>query len=213
MSSASEELEQMEDLKSVRYWQPLAVILAFSIFLQVAGTLEGFRLETATPGLQPWRLITGQLIHVSWAHLVSNIVGALFIWILVGRAFTLKEWIIVIAISGAIVNIGLINLSRDVAWYAGLSGVLHGLIVAGILVRLHRSDYLGIAMIGGILAKLGFEWYGGGSASMAKLIGAPVISDAHIYGSIAGFLCGIVARFTRLATRTSDEKSGKVARQ
>ena len=205
MSSVRRKPFPTPSAKANDYWRPLVVILSLSIFLQIIGTLEEFRLETATAIDQPWRLITGHLIHVGWTHLVINIIGAIFIWILVGRAFNLKIWLLAFVMIGATVNLGLINLSNDVEWYAGLSGILHGLIVAGVLVRLERSDYLGFALLGGITAKFVLEWHEGGSQSMATLIGARVISDAHVYGAFGGLLFSTFVLSARRLTRTLDD--------
>jgi rhomboid family GlyGly-CTERM serine protease len=181
-------------------WVLLVSTVALLVVIQAFGTLEHLRLEAATAGLDIWRLVTGHLIHVSWSHLVLNVVAVLLLWMLVGDAFGALGWIAVTIVCMAAVNIGLMMFSPEVAWYAGLSGLLHGLAVAGALVNWHRLGYISTALLLGILAKLFLEQYGGSSPALEQLIGAQVISDAHLYGALGGLLCGSVVLWKRHAT-------------
>ena len=183
-------------------WALLVSIVVVLIVLQAFGTLEYLRFETTTLGLEIWRLVTGHLVHVSLSHLVLNVVAVLLLWILVGDAFGALGWIAVTTVCIAAINIGLLIFSPEVAWYAGLSGVLHGLVVAGALVNLHRLGYVSIALLLGILVKLSLEQSVGGSTALQQLIGAEVISDAHLYGALGGALCGGVALW-KLNTRAT----------
>jgi rhomboid family GlyGly-CTERM serine protease len=163
------------------------------VLLQTFGSFEGLRLETAAPGTEIWRLATGQLVHVSWTHLLLNILGLSLVWLLVGDAFGGLGWILVTLVCLAAVNVGLIIYSPDVAWYAGLSGLLHGLIVAGALANWNRSRYVSVALLVFVVSKLIFEHYKIGLVAAEQLIGASVISDAHVYGAVGGVLAGIAA--------------------
>jgi len=74
-----------------------------------------------------------------------------------------------------------------VKWYAGLSGVLHGLIVFGALAA-WRRDRKGIWLVAVVLVglKLVMEQLRGVPGSLSDLIGAPVAVDGHLWGAISG---------------------------
>lgn len=192
-----EEQEGVRSLTRFRHFTLLVSLVAVLIVFQAFGTLDYLRLETTTPALEIWRLVTGHLIHVSWSHLVLNVVAVFLLWFLVGDAFGALDWISVTIVCIAAVNIGLLMFSPEVAWYAGLSGLLHGLLVAGALVNLHRLGYVSAALLLGIVAKLLLEQYDGGSSAVEQIIGAPVITDAHLYGALGGLGFGVVALWRR----------------
>lgn len=184
---------QISEPRGPSDWRLLLPLVVIPVLLQTFGSFEGLRLETAAPGTEIWRLATGQLVHVSWTHLLLNILGLSLVWLLVGDAFGGLGWILVTLVCLAAVNVGLIIYSPDVAWYAGLSGLLHGLIVAGALANWNRSRYVSVALLVFVVSKLIFEHYKIGLVAAEQLIGASVISDAHVYGAVGGVLAGIAA--------------------
>ncbi len=61
-----------------------------------------------------------------------NIAGLLLVWYLVGAAFSLTRWSIITASSILVMDMGFWFLMPQLDWYVGLSGLLHGLLAAGI---------------------------------------------------------------------------------
>ncbi|HRP88091.1 MAG TPA: hypothetical protein PLS34_11320, partial [Gammaproteobacteria bacterium] len=84
------------------------------------------------------------------------------------------------------VDAGLLLFSPAVHWYAGFSGVLHGLLAAGAIVGLGRTPAMAGLLLGGLVLKLVLEQLGLGTTGTAQLIGASVVVDAHLYGALAG---------------------------
>ena len=84
------------------------------------------------------------------------------------------------------VDLGLWFLEPQLFWYVGLSGLLHGLLVAGIAGSLsaRRIDVLvlGIAVLG----KLTYEQLVGPLPGSEESTGGTVIVAAHLYGAIGG---------------------------
>jgi hypothetical protein len=75
----------------------------------------------------------------------------------------------------------------ELFFYRGLSGVLHGLIVAGLLLNSFRNRWLSFLFVGLIFAKiihehqLNFQ-----ENSLQALIPVMVAVDSHLYGATAG---------------------------
>ncbi|MFN2349551.1 MAG: rhombosortase [Thioalkalivibrio sp.] len=163
---------------------PLLLAMA-TLAAQSLGSLETLRLERGLWLEQPWRLITGQLMHLGWAHLAMNLAGLLVVWLILARHLTAWQWWLAVLICGAGVNLGLLAFSTSIDWYVGLSGLLHGLLAAGALAGLRHHPSLGLLLLG-LVAKLTWEQYTGQDPSTAQLIGGAVIVDAHLYGAVAG---------------------------
>jgi rhomboid family GlyGly-CTERM serine protease len=133
-----------------------------------------------------WRLLSGHLVHLGVSHLALNLAGLLLVWYLVGAAFSRMQWLIVLVADFVVVNLGLWFLQPQLAWYVGLSGILHGLLAAGILGNLNtrRVDVLilGVALV----AKLIYEQLVGPLPGSEESTGGAVIVAAHFYGAIGG---------------------------
>lgn len=138
-----------------------------------------------------WRLFSGNFVHLGWSHLLLNLAGLAVIWMLYHRLLSLRSWLIVVAVSGLAVGVGLWLLNPQLEWYVGLSGLLHGLFFAGAITSLaagYRSEWLLLAVMSG---KLLWEQFVGPTPGTSDLAGGPVIVDAHLYGAVAGIICGI----------------------
>lgn len=181
---------------SLRHWSlPLSLALAM-LLAQSLGSLETLRLERGLWLEQPWRLVTGQFMHLGWTHLAMNLAGLGVVWLLFAPHLRAWQWWLTVLICGAGVNLGLLAFSTATDWYAGLSGILHGLLAAGALAGLRREP-LAIWVLAILGIKLLLEQFTGNDTMTGALIGAPVIVDAHLYGSLTGLLLASLWRLTR----------------
>jgi rhomboid family GlyGly-CTERM serine protease len=186
-----------------RWALPLGLAAAAAI-LQATGDLSLWRLERGLALAEPWRLVTGQLVHLGWAHLLMNLAGLAVLWALLAPAMAPRHWVLATLVCGAGVNLGLLLLSPAVAWYAGLSGILHGLLAAGALTGLRRMPGTAAVLLALLAVKLGVEQFTGEDVATARLIGGAVIVDAHLYGALSGAL---YAALLRLATRAPGSRT------
>jgi len=135
-----------------------------------------------------WRLLTGHLVHLGVSHTVLNLAGLVLVWFLVGRAFDWKQWLWVMAGSVGAIDLGLWFGAPSLEWYVGLSGLLHGMlgagIVAGIAARSGEALILAVVVAG----KLAWEQFAGPLPGSETTSGGAVIVDAHLYGVIGGTL-------------------------
>ena len=100
----------------------------------------------------------------------------------------------------AAIDLGLWLGSPQLAWYVGLSGLLHGMLAAGIVAGLaHRnSEALILAVV--VAGKLAWEQFAGPLPGSEATSGGAVIVDAHLYGVIGGALvAAVVIRVWRKA--------------
>ena len=169
---------------------PVAVA-AIATLLQLTGGAEAWRLERGLVLDEPWRLATGQLVHLGWTHLLMNLVGLAVVWWIFGRDLTARQWGAAIAACGLGVGAGLLAFSPGLAWYVGFSGILHGLLAVVVVVRVSRRPApLDLLLAAALVAKLVLERFAGGEAGTAQLIGGAVAVDAHLYGALAGVVVG-----------------------
>ena len=143
---------------------------------------------------ETWRLISGHLTHLGWSHLALNGAGMALVWFLVGERFDTLGWWIIICTSVVAINLGLWLLTPHLIWYVGLSGLLHGLLAAGIVARLRPPDGETLLLAALLLAKLAWEQFGGSIPGSELASGGPVVVDAHLYGAAGGVLGALLLR-------------------
>ncbi len=177
-----------------RYSLPLALAVA-AIALQWGGevVIPALRYERgAIIGGEWWRLLTGHLVHLSWSHLGLNLAGLALVWMLVGAYWSVRAWWIIAFVCMAGTSAGLLLGLPDLAWYVGLSGMLHGLLMAGVLAGIAARHKDMMLLLLGVAAKLAWEQWHGPLPGSAEAAGGPVVVDAHLFGAIAGALAAAV---------------------
>ncbi|WP_156373121.1 rhombosortase [Pseudorhodoferax sp. Leaf267] len=129
-----------------------------------------------------WRLWTGHLIHLGWAHWALNAAGLVLCGLLVDR----PPGAAVLARRAACLGLGIsllfLLLVPTLSHYVGLSGVLYGLFVLGLWPGARRVDPVAIAALSTIAAWLCGQWLLGPDRREMELIGGPIIVQAHVFG-------------------------------
>jgi rhomboid family GlyGly-CTERM serine protease len=110
---------------------------------------------------------------------------------LVGARATLLAWSLVLLWTVLVIDLGFWIFDSNMLWYVGLSGVLHGLLVAGAIAGLasNRGESLAILVL--IFTKVAFEQIVGPLPGSETTSGGPVVVNAHLYGAIAGLPAGV----------------------
>jgi rhomboid family GlyGly-CTERM serine protease len=134
-----------------------------------------------------WRLATAHLVHLSFEHAAVNALGLVLLWMLFVRDFTARGWLLILASSAAAIDLGLWVADSTVRWYVGSSGVLHGLLAAGIAAQLRRGRPEGWLLAVLLVGKLTYEQ----SVGALPLVPGPVVVDAHLYGALGGLLAAL----------------------
>ncbi len=184
-------------------WAVPLVITATSLLLAVYGDagralLQYDRLLIGSGEVQ--RLIGGHLVHLGLSHMALNLAGLWLVWFLVGRTFSALQWLLIIAVSIAVIDIGFWFLLPELAWYVGLSGVLHGLLAAGAigLWQERRVEAAVLALV--LAAKLSYEAFVGPVPGSEATAGGAVVTEAHLYGAIGGLLAVLKIRVLQMTS-------------
>jgi rhomboid family GlyGly-CTERM serine protease len=144
-----------------------------------------------------WRLATGHLVHLGFGHLWPNLLALIIVGMLLEGVYRNADWWRVTLASAAAIDLGLYYLEPSVAWYVGLSGVLHGCVAGGAIALLAQRQTLGGVLALGLSAKLLFEQVVGPVPFTAESVGGPVVVSAHLYGAIGGLLAEATIRLVR----------------
>lgn len=173
-------------------WIVPAVLAALLIALHAAGpgVTEALRYDReAIQAGEAWRLVTGHLVHADLPHLAWNVAGLLLVWFLFAREYTVGQWLVVLLASTLAIDIGFLFFERDLGWYVGFSGVLHGTMAAGLVAWLRSARDRLTVLVGTLfVAKLVWEHLHGALPLTGGSISVPVIHDAHTYGAIGAAL-------------------------
>ena len=149
---------------------------------------------------QWWRLLSGNFVHLGWGHVLMNLAGLLLIWLLIGRLLNNRQWLIVILTGSLAVGLGLLIFDPGLDWYVGLSGMLHSMFVAGLIISIRRGYRLEWLLLLGLVLKLVWEQTSGALPGSTTLAGGAVIVDAHLYGAVSGLLVGLFIRSANAST-------------
>jgi rhomboid family GlyGly-CTERM serine protease len=194
-------MRSISRIRVTDWWLP-AVLLALVLAIMLGGehAFAWLRYERASVlDGEVWRLLTGHLVHADGSHLLWNVLGLVLVFALFTGEYSAREWLAITLGSTAAIDLGFLALEPQIAWYVGLSGVLHGLMAAGLAAWLRvRRDPLTVSVAVLFIAKLVWEHLRGPLPFTAETLTVPVVHEAHSYGAIGGLLCAIVM----LARRT-----------
>ncbi len=132
-----------------------------------------------------WRALTGHLVHASPAHTALNIAGLVLIALLFPEPISLRVWAWRLLLLSLSVSALILWRVPDLAWYVGLSGVLHGFFVLGFWWLFRQGDRFSLLLLLVLIAKLAWEHLHGPITSNEDLVGVPVLVEAHSYGAIS----------------------------
>ena len=161
---------------------------------------------------EPWRLLSGHLVHLNWQHAAINALALL----IVARLFApdlrgARQGVVMVA-SALLISVGLAMLYPTIGWYRGLSGVVHGLFFAGAAAWLAKSQprtlrqlWLPLALLAGGWIKVLFEQPSGDALPHADWLGAAVVPQAHLIGAACGTVLGLA--YARADRRHEEQRA------
>lgn len=141
-----------------------------------------------------WRIFTGHLAHLSWSHLAMNLVGLAMVWALFDRHLSTKRWLHVVLSNAFGISLMLLVIDPHIRWYVGLSGVLHGMFMVGVLYDLKTGRWDSKFLLALIIAKLLYEQLVGPLPGSEKAAGGSVVVDAHLFGALSGLITYYIFR-------------------
>jgi rhomboid family GlyGly-CTERM serine protease len=187
----------MQILRRIAHWQvPLALALvgaAAALFGPEAQELLRYERAAIANG-EFWRLLSGHLVHLGNPHLLLNLAGLLMVWLLVGRLYTTRDWLLVVFVSVLAMDAGFWFLDTGMRWYVGLSGLLHGMLAAGAIRGFRTLPGESVVICAAIAAKLAYEQGVGPLPGSEATAGGSVVVNAHLYGAAGGAAIALVLR-------------------
>jgi rhomboid family GlyGly-CTERM serine protease len=183
-------------MKQTRISASLAATLALTALMLILGitsfwsvpTLE-FNRTLIAEG-QWWRLLTGHWVHYGLYHLAMNAFAFVLCGYILLRHLPLRHYALLLFTCLLGASICLYWFSPELHYYAGLSGALHGLLVAGVILSLKDAPWIGTA----VLVVLAFKLIQEQSQSFDPnhpLLPVPVAVNAHLYGALIGIFWGL----------------------
>ncbi|MDH3977014.1 MAG: rhombosortase [Gammaproteobacteria bacterium] len=177
-----------------RKWSPVLILLVVMAGFQALPERWHeifFYTRSGLEHVEIWRLLTANLIHLSWGHWLLNGFALLLVCALFAEEITPGQAVFVALISGAGACLGLYWASPEWKWVAGLSGGLHGLFIyaslTGTLDRVPMARWL----LAGVIAKIAWEQVSG-PLPLAEGFGvSKVVIDAHMWGGVCGLLAAV----------------------
>ena len=143
-----------------------------------------------------WRLISGHLCHLGNTHLWFNLAGLWLLSFLLNEALGVWRWLLAFSFSVVGTSVGLWFFLPEVDTYVGLSGALHGLIVAGAIWDMRNVFVSNVLLLAGVTVKLIWEHSPYYSNDMSTLVGGQVLVDSHLSGAISGVVIVLLVYFT-----------------
>jgi rhomboid family GlyGly-CTERM serine protease len=140
---------------------------------------------------QFWRLLTANFVHFGWAHTLMNLGAFLLCSFALLSDFSIKAFAALIVSCCLVVGICIYVFNPEYETYAGLSGALHGFIVAGVMVNKRHKAWVNSLLVALVFAKVINENRPGyQSNELQDLLPVAVAYSAHLYGALAGLTFG-----------------------
>jgi len=201
-------------VRTLRLSPPERAAIAVAIaLLALHAFAPGDALEYQRDALarQPWRVLTGHLVHINWPHALINVVALWIVARLYAPDLSATRQAIALAVSALAISAALAWLHPDIEWYRGLSGALHGLFFAGAVKwllterprSLQRLWMPALLFLGGWM-KVVFEQPYYGALPRADWLGAAVVPQAHLAGAACGTVLG--ALFAAAKARAGEQR-------
>ena len=188
-------------------------IAAAALLLQALGAADALELRRTLLAAQPWRVLTGHLVHLNWPHALVNAAALVVVARLFAHDLDAKRQATTLAIAAIVISVALTYGYRGIDWYRGLSGVIHALFFAGAAAWLAsartfslRTLWLPVALLVGGWIKVVAEQPSGDMLPHAEWLGAAVVPQAHLVGAACGTAIG-------LGLALADRRRGQQRRQ
>ncbi len=144
------------------------------------------------------RLLTAHVVHLNAHHLWFNLLGLLLV-----AELLLEDWhgvaIASLCVASALgTSLMLWHCEPTLQWYAGLSGLLHGLWGGAALMGwLRTRACLPAGALLALAIKLFWLTPGVGAGAVALVQCMPVVPGAHLYGAASGLAWAMLSHLRR----------------
>jgi rhomboid family GlyGly-CTERM serine protease len=180
------------------YAIPLTLVILLVFAAQLAGLGETLEYRRALAFSQPWRLLMSHFVHLTFLHAALNAVALLLLARLFEDRLRPPEFFGILFGSPVVISLAFRLLLPDLAWYRGLSDVLHAIYFAGCVVWIAtataRLRWLAIAALLAGTAKVLVEQPWDASFPVHEVLKIAVVPQAHLIGAVVGTAAGLFLR-------------------
>lgn len=184
-------------LRSVPVLPASAMVIALLMILLQAfgsGCFEALRFDhQSIASGQWWRLLTGNLVHWTWVHCAMNVAGLVMLAFIFSRDFEWHWPLLVLVVASISVGAGLYFFDPAIRYYAGFSGVLHGLLYFAVIAGWRRAPSIHLLVLAILIMRLFLEQGANYDINYLKnWIGVSVATGAHLAGAVSGGFLAII---------------------
>lgn len=155
-----------------------------------------------------WRLFSANFVHFGWPHTLMNLAAFALCALALLNNFPLRQLLRLIIFCCLSVGVGVYYLNPEYLSYAGLSGAIHGFIVAGLMRNQRHPNWLNALCIAALFGKIIYEHQADYQATqLQNLLPVAVAYDAHLYGAIAGLVFGFGQKLCSYWRATNADKA------
>lgn len=180
----------------VPIWTLLLCGVAASVFsLPLAQTALVYNRAAIADG-ELWRLVTGNLVHLSTPHFLYDVTALLVAGALV-EMHRYRHFATLCLVSGALIGVTLYVAMPEIVVFGGLSGVVTAAVTYLCLHGVQQGGawkWLCLLMLAGLVTKLGVEMAFGFSLTLGAgtqtFVPVPV---SHVTGAVAALLLFVLA--------------------
>ena len=147
-----------------------------------------------------WRFLTAHFTHLNTAHLALNLSAWILIWIYGWLVCSAWTWAWLIISTSLLTGLTIHFFEPGIHWHGGLSGILHGLFISVVLLKLRYDvlDWNAWIALAAVVGKLLWEWHNGAIPGSEELVEGRVLTEAHLHG----FLNGLIVTLPLLIRRS-----------
>jgi rhomboid family GlyGly-CTERM serine protease len=170
------------------------------LLLQAADLGSALEYRRTLLAAEPWRLLTGHLVHANWRHAALNALA----WFALARLYAAelapaRQAALLVACALA-TSLLLWLAAPQVTWYRGLSGALHGLCAAGAVLWLAQPAKPGLErkrlwpwlLLAAVWVKVLVEQLAGALITSENWLGVEVVTQSHLFGAGAGTVIAVL---------------------
>ncbi len=170
----------------------IALILALETLGDAGRSVLAYDRTQILHNAQWWRVLTGSFVHLGWYHCALNALGLVVLVLLCPEALSGWVWARRVGVLAAVMSFCLLAFEPGLRNYVGMSGVIHGLFVLGLMPQVLKRDLIAAGCLAYLVGKIGWELIAGGPVSDETALGGRVVVESHLFGTLAAFGYGLV---------------------